>query len=200
MKYISLVAGFVLAISTASPAIAQGVTTTSTVITNTINRTTTYPNGKTSTGTSVITRSGNTTNFNRSTTLPNGKTTNTTGTTTYTNNGNGSFTGTATRTNRNGEVSNFTVEGQRTRTGDTVTKTGTITNTDTGKQGTFNNSRTCTGGQCSFNRNFTDAQGKNRNNTGTATRNADGNWTGNFNVTRRNGTTGTGSFTKVRNR
>ena len=128
----------------------------------------------------------------------NGKTSNTNGSHTYTKNGNGNstYSGDVTRTNRNGETNNYKVDGQRTRIDGTVTKSGTVTGAN-GNQGTYNNTRTCNSGECTFNRNTTYPNGKTRKVNGTATLTDKGNYSGNATVTGRNGNMRSGSFTRT---
>ncbi|MFN3927558.1 MAG: hypothetical protein ACK4QL_09630 [Pseudanabaenaceae cyanobacterium] len=69
----------------------------------------------------------------------------------------------------------------------TRTTTGTISDHNPGRQVNYQHDRTCNQGQCQFNRVYTDHQGRTRTVNGTAT-------TRDGVVTRRNGTTSTGSF------
>ena len=95
------------------------------------------------------------------------------------------------------KLNNYSADGQRTRTGGTVTKSGTVTGAN-GNQGTYNNTRTCNGGECSFNLNTTYPDGKIREVNGTATRTGKGSYSGNVTVTGRNGNMRSGSFTRTR--
>ena len=166
-----------------------------------VTRTYTGENGKTTTSTTSTSRNpeNNTVNRSTTTTYPNGKTTSTNSNYNYTNNGNGNstYSGDVVRTNRNGETNNYKVDGQRTRTDGTVTKSGTVTGAN-GNQGTYNNTRTCSGGECTFNRNAANANGKTRQVNGTAIRTDKGSYSGNATVTGRNGNTRTGTFTRSR--
>ena len=164
-----------------------------------VTRTFTGANGKTTTSTSTINRNPENKSGDRSTitTYPNGKTTSTNSTYKYNNNGNSTYNGTVTRTNRKGETNNYSVDGQRTRTDSTVTKSGTVTGAN-GNQGTYNNNRTCNSGECTFNRNSTYPNGKTREVNGTATRTGKGSYSGNATVTGRNGNVRSGSFTRTR--
>ena len=110
--------------------------------------------------------------------------------------GNSNYTGTVTHTNRKGETHNHSVNGQRTRTDGTVTNSGTVTGAN-GNQGTYNNTRTCNSGECTFNRNTTYPNGKTRQVNGTATRTDKGSYSGNATVTGRNGNTRSGSFIRT---
>jgi hypothetical protein len=165
-----------------------------------VTRTFTGENGKTTTSNTTINRNRENKSGDRftTTTYPNGKTTSTNSTYTHTHNGKGNsnYTGTVTHTNRNGETHNHSVNGQRNRTDGTVTKSGTVTGAN-GNQGTYNNTRTCNSGECTFNRNTTYPNGKTRKVNGTATLTDKGNYSGNATVTGRNGNMRSGSFTRT---
>ena len=165
-----------------------------------VTRTFTGENGKITTSTTTINRNRENKSSDRSTTTtyPNGKTTSTNSTYKYNNNGNGNSTynGTVTHTNRKGETNNYSVNGQRTRADGTVTKSGTVTGAN-GNQGTYNNTRTCNSGECTFNRSTTYPNGKTRQVNGMATRTDKGSYSGNATVTGRNGNTRSGSFTRT---
>jgi hypothetical protein len=168
-----------------------------------VTRTFTGSNGKTTT--STINRNPENKSGDRSTTTtyPNGKTTSTNSIYNYKNNynnngnGNSTYNGTVTRTNRKGETNNYSVDGQRTRTDGTVTKSGKVTGVN-GNQGTYNNTRTCKSGECAFNRNATYPNGKTREVNGTTTRTDKGSYSGNATVIGRNGNTRSGTFTRTR--
>jgi hypothetical protein len=152
-------------------------------------------NGKTTTVDTNTTKNGNTLTRDRTVTYPNGQTRSSTGT--YTLDGNGGYDGAVTRTNRNGQTSTVQVDGQRTRTGSTVTNTGTVTGVN-GKQTTYNHTGSCTGGNCTGSTTTTFSDGKTRTRTTTGTRDGNGGYAGTTTVTGRNGNTHTGTFQRSR--
>jgi hypothetical protein len=145
-----------------------GVCITSPAWAGEITTTRTGNNGKTSTSNTTVTRDGNTVTRSTTTTYGDGTTSSSTGVRTY--NQDGTFSGQVTHTNRKGEVNTGTVSGTRTRDGNTVSKTVTMTGTD-GKQVNFNNQRSCSAHQCQGSRTHTNAQGRQRSVTVTGNRN-----------------------------
>lgn len=159
-----------------------------------IETTVTGQNGTTTVNTDRV-KNGDTTTVNRSVIYPNNSTSISTGN--FTNNGNGSYTGTVDRTNRSGNTNNYNLNGQITRDGNTRQNTGTITGIN-GRQTIFNNTGSCTNGTCTGDRNATFANGKTRNTSLTGQRLDNGTYTGTGTVTGRNGNTRSGSFTRNR--
>jgi hypothetical protein len=186
MKVINVSAFLVLSCIISPAVFAQSATTI------------TGQNGGTAATNVTRTRNGNVVDVNRNTTYGNGTTSSSQRNTTF--NQDGSYTSTIQRTNRAGQTTPYTVNGQYNRTGNTVTRTGTIINGTTGQQATFDKNRTCANGTCSGTRTYTGAQGRTRTESFTSTRTAPGQRTGTVNVTRRNGTTGQASFQTTRTR
>jgi hypothetical protein len=152
-------------------------------------------NGKSGTVETNRTKDGNTVNIDRTTTFPAGKTSTSTGS--FTGTGNGNYTGNVDRTNRQGETNGYEISGQRNRNNGTVTNSGTITN-ENGKQATFDRSGTCNSGSCTGYRSVTYPGGKTRNTTLSGQRTGKGEFSGTANVTGRNGRTRSGTFVRSR--
>jgi hypothetical protein len=152
-------------------------------------------NGKTTTVNTETNKDGNMVTRDRTVTYPNGQTRSSTGT--YTLDSNGGYDGSVTRTNRNGQTNTFDVDGQRARTGNTVTNTGTVTGTN-GKTTTYNRTHTCTGGTCTGTNVRTFPDGKTRTTNVTGVREGGGSYSGTVTKTGRNGNTRTGTFHRTR--
>lgn len=102
----------------------------------------TGPGGKTTTSNRTRTAPGS---FQRTNTFPQGQTS------TYNGNfqgqGNGNYTGTIDRNGPKGKAQTYQVNGNRQRSGNTITNQGTVTNQN-GQEGTFNRQHTCTARSC----------------------------------------------------
>jgi hypothetical protein len=158
--------------------------------------TVTGANGKSSTVNRNVSKDGGTTNVNRNTTYSNGQTSSSTSN--FTSTGNGNYTGTTNRTNRQGETTNYQLNGQLLKENGTRQNTGTLTNSANGNQTSFNNSGSCINGACTGNRITTFPNGKTRTTALTGTRMGAGTFNGTANVTGRNGKSRTGTFQRVR--
>ncbi|NJK35537.1 MAG: hypothetical protein HC919_11625 [Oscillatoriales cyanobacterium SM2_2_1] len=187
MNFTNVSALLALSFVFAPAVLAQSTTTT-----------VTGQNGDTATTNVTRIRDGNLVNVNRNTTFGNGTTTSSQRSTTI--NPDGSYSSAIQRTNRAGQTTPYRVNGQYSRTGNTITRTGTVTNGTTGQQGTFDKTRTCVSGTCTGTRIYTGAQGRTRTETFTSTRTAPGQRTGTVNVTRRNGSTNQVTFQTSRTR
>lgn len=133
----------------------------------------------------------------RTTTLPNGDTTTTTGT--ISGDGEGGYTGTATRTNRQGETNTYEAEGQFNRTEGGYTNTGTVTGPN-GEQATYDNTGTAAGdgsGGYTRDRTVTYPDGRTRQVDIEGTRSSEGR-SGTATVTGRGGRTRSGGFQRNR--
>ncbi|AFY71424.1 hypothetical protein Pse7367_3176 [Thalassoporum mexicanum PCC 7367] len=148
-------------------------------------------NGRTGTINTNVNRQNNRLNYDRQITYPNGRNANSTGE--FIGDRNGNYKGNVTRTNVNGKSNNYFVEGTRTRTNGTRTNDAVITGPNQ-NQATFNSSSTCNSGSCTGNRSLTYPNGKTRTTTLTGERVAPGEYSGDVNVTGRNGRTRSGEF------
>lgn len=152
-------------------------------------------NGKITTVQSDRTRSNGTGNVNRTTTYPNGTTSSSTGV--WTGNGNGSYTGTVDRTNRQGTTNGYQINGQYSRVNGTGSNTGTVLGPN-GQQSTYNRTGSCANGQCTGTGVFTYPNGQTRTTNVAGQRTGQGQFTGTGTVTGRNGKTRSGSFVRTR--
>jgi hypothetical protein len=148
-------------------------------------------NGRTGMINTNVNRRNQSLDFDRTTTYPNGKTSNSIGT--FTGDRNGNYTGDVTHTGVRGNSRNYFVEGKRTRNNSTVTNQATITGPND-NQSTFNSTRTCGNGSCTGDRLLTYPDGKTRQTNYNGQRVAPGEYSGNVNVTGRNGRIRSGNF------
>ncbi len=145
----------------------------------------TGPDGAQATSEFEATRDGDTLSGTRTTTYPDGTTSG--NTTSFTGDGEGNYSGTVTRSNRQGETNTYGIEGQRTGGDGTIENNATITGPN-GQQSSFNRTRTGGEGSYTVESTFTGPNGQTRSKSGNFNRVEPGSWSGTKTVTNRRGT------------
>jgi len=167
---------------------SQGTTTSTATVAKpgTVNRTTTGPNGNTTTVDSTYTWDNNQLQIERQYGWPGGQTSSSQST--YQGDGQGNYTGTVNIPNRQGQTNTYNVQGRWQRTGNAWSNQGTVTGPQ-GQEAGFQRQGLCANGQCNGQRTVNFGDGSQRQSTWEGQRTAPGTWEGSSQTTNRQGQT-----------